>query len=301
MKQSAPAAKAKNDTEELLNFELDDESSLDLDLLGEDEEVIDLVDLVEKGDGEPLASEKLDAAGEEEIDLDSFDLELESPEPSKKPSATEEPQAKEELDLSDLTLELGNVEAPQRKEPETPEQGDAIQADLENLFADNEETVLLKRKGAEEKRASDEAEITEADLDGLLEEGFEEEALESAVKAEESTPPEEELSEMQGALKMEEPLETTEAIDLRETRPGEAKIPEPAVKQEILETPPIVSEPVVQEAGGLSEEKLEMIITRVVEDVIERVARKTMTDVAERLITEAIDALKRSMELSESR
>jgi hypothetical protein len=46
--------KRKIDTEELLNFELDDESSLDLDSLGEDEEVIDLIDLVEKGDGSPL-------------------------------------------------------------------------------------------------------------------------------------------------------------------------------------------------------------------------------------------------------
>ncbi len=57
----------------------------------------------------------------------------------------------------------------------------------------------------------------------------------------------------------------------------------------------------VQEIAGLSEEKLEMIISRVVEEVVERVARETMTDVAERLITEAIDALKRSMELTDSR
>jgi hypothetical protein len=34
--------------------------------------------------------------------------------------------------------------------------------------------------------------------------------------------------------------------------------------------------------------------------VVERVARETMTNVAERLITEAIDALKRSMEGSDS-
>ena len=46
----------------------------------------------------------------------------------------------------------------------------------------------------------------------------------------------------------------------------------------------------------ISEEKIEEIVTRVVHDVVERVARETMTHVAERVITEAIDALKQSLE-----
>ena len=302
MKQRAPAAKEKIDTEELLNFELDDESSLDLDPLGEDEEVIDLVDLVEKGEGEPLAEDRLEAAREEELDLEGLDFELDSDEVPKKSSAMRESQGKEELDLSDLTMELGGEEGLQRKVSEMrEEEGDIIEADLENLFAENEETVLIERKNIEETAAGDEAEITEADLDGFLEEGFGEEAVEAAVQAEGAISPEEELAALEGALKLEEFSETADVVDLKDTQAGEEKVPEPTVKEEILEIPSSTPEPVVQEIAGLSEEKLEMIISRVVEEVVERVARETMTDVAERLITEAIDALKRSMELSDSR
>jgi hypothetical protein len=306
MKQRAPAAKEKMDTEELLNFELDDESSLDLDSLGEDEEVIDLVDLVEKGEGEPLAEDRLEAAPEEELDLEGLDLELDSDEVPKKSSAMRESQGKEELDLSDLTMELGGEEELQRKVSEMPEEeGDVIEADLENLFAENEETVLIERKNIEETAAGDEAEITEADLDGFLDEGFGEEAVEAAVQAEGQAEgaisPEEELAALEGALKLEEFSVTADVVDLKDTQADEEKVPEPTVKEEILEIPSSTPEPVVQEIAGLSEEKLEMIISRVVEEVVERVARETMTDVAERLITEAIDALKRSMELSDSR
>lgn len=48
--------------------------------------------------------------------------------------------------------------------------------------------------------------------------------------------------------------------------------------------------------SGISEEQLEAAVRKVVEDVIERVARETMADVAEKVITQAIDALKESLE-----
>jgi len=302
MKQRAPAAKEKVDTEELLNFELDDESSLDLDSLGEDEEVIDLIDLVEKGEGKPLAEDKLEAAREEELDLGALDLDLESDEVPRKPSPMRESQEKEELDLSDITMELGGEEGPQRKVSEMPpEEGDVIEADLENLFAENEETVLVGRKKIEETAAGDEAEITEADLDGFLEEGFGEEGVKAPVQGEGAISSEEELAALEGALKLEEASETAVSVGSKATQTGEEKVPAPTVREEILEIPSSTSEPVVQEIAGLSEEKLEMIISKVVEDVVGRVARETMTEVAERLITEAIDALKRSMESTDSR
>jgi hypothetical protein len=50
---------------------------------------------------------------------------------------------------------------------------------------------------------------------------------------------------------------------------------------------------------SLSEEKIEAMITTVVEGVVERVARETMAAVAEKVIREAIEALKQSMELSQ--
>ena len=46
----------------------------------------------------------------------------------------------------------------------------------------------------------------------------------------------------------------------------------------------------------ISEEKIEAIITSVVQDVVEKVARETFTTVAEKLISEAIDTLKESLE-----
>ena len=46
----------------------------------------------------------------------------------------------------------------------------------------------------------------------------------------------------------------------------------------------------------MSEEKIEAIVTNVVQDVVERVTRETMASVAEKVIREAIDALKQSLE-----
>jgi len=46
----------------------------------------------------------------------------------------------------------------------------------------------------------------------------------------------------------------------------------------------------------ISEEKIETIITSVVQDVVEKVARETFTTVAEKLIAEAIETLKESLE-----
>lgn len=45
----------------------------------------------------------------------------------------------------------------------------------------------------------------------------------------------------------------------------------------------------------ISEEKLEAIVTKVVQDVVERVARETMASVADRVISEAIESLKMSL------
>ncbi len=56
----------------------------------------------------------------------------------------------------------------------------------------------------------------------------------------------------------------------------------------------IVSAPEGQ--GEISEEKIEAIITSVVQDVVEKVARETFTTVAEKLIAEAIDTLRESLE-----
>ena len=69
-------------------------------------------------------------------------------------------------------------------------------------------------------------------------------------------------------------------------------------EQIAIEDVPII--PVAEEPIGISEEKIEAIITRIVQDVVEKAARETMTTVAEKLITEAIEALRESLELPPS-
>jgi hypothetical protein len=69
-----------------------------------------------------------------------------------------------------------------------------------------------------------------------------------------------------------------------------------AAEKERPEPKEIPTEPTQQELIGISEEKLEAIVTRVVQDVVERVVRETISSVAEKVIVEAIDALKQSLE-----
>jgi hypothetical protein len=107
-----------------------------------------------------------------------------------------------------------------------------------------------------------------------------------------------------------ESLERT-TFDLEDLAESEESIEEPGLEMErevtpddLIGVPDIPAEelesealsPTTEELIPISEERIEAIITRVVEDVVERVARETMTNVAERMITEAIAALTQSLE-----
>jgi histone H3/H4 len=70
-------------------------------------------------------------------------------------------------------------------------------------------------------------------------------------------------------------------------------LPEEPVREETA-----VEEPSVEKLTGISEERLEEIITKVVQEVVERVARETMASVAEKVIGQAIEALRASLENS---
>lgn len=70
---------------------------------------------------------------------------------------------------------------------------------------------------------------------------------------------------------------------------------EPEQQPEIEEA---VISPAVEEPVDVSDERIEAIVTKVVQDVVEKVARETMTTVAEKLITEAIDTLRESLQSS---
>jgi hypothetical protein len=67
--------------------------------------------------------------------------------------------------------------------------------------------------------------------------------------------------------------------------------------ERLLEDKPVEERQVTQDSIGISQERIEAIITRVVEDVVERVARETMARVADKVIKEAIEELRESLEL----
>jgi hypothetical protein len=138
----------------------------------------------------------------------------------------------------------------------------------------------------------------EADLDAALE-GFEsfekgetsleisDSDLEGALDAE---LPEEEMLRFEDLDEFEETVEKPESADL--DRPP--KLP----RADLSEVAPPEEQFEAERAIGISEERIEAIVARVVEDVVERVARETMTTVTEKLVREAIVALKESLESS---
>ena len=136
----------------------------------------------------------------------------------------------------------------------------------------------------------------EADLDAALE-GFgsfekgetsleiSDSDLEGALDAE---LPEEHMLRFEDLDAFEEPVEKPESAGL--DRPPELP------RVDLSEVQPPEGQFEAEIPISISEERIEAIVTRVVEDVVERVARETMTTVTEKLVREAIDALKESLE-----
>jgi hypothetical protein len=249
--------------DELLNFDLDDLSEEDFEQESSDSEegIIELVDLVEEGEGveEAVEGDFAELLQEEET-AEEESLEASTQEISALEDALADDEdilgePEEDLDVSDISLEI---------EPE------------EELELGPEEAI--------------EEEIAETDLEKLLEE---EEAEELKLEPESAEVPAEALEDL---IEEEELAETLEEADLETAE--EAVVDIMAAQAEQPEPVKTVAEPAVQELVGISEEKMEAIVTRVVQDVVERVARETMATVAEKVITEAIDALKQNLELS---
>jgi hypothetical protein len=286
-KDNVPVTEGKMDAgEELLNFDLEDLASEDIDEnpLGEDEEPIDLVELVENGDEELTGDAKLKAfpgripphtEADSELKIDEIGeiQELDSDE-----AASKEPEG---LDFSDITLEMSEAEIKERDATQASEGDEITEADFEGLLTEeSEETVRLELKGEEKSEAvklAEEEEISEPDFGDLL-----------AEELEGDFEPEEEAEPQTQRLSLErEGIAISARGEVEEVREVTAKPP-------AMET----LAPSSQAIGGITEEQLEAVITRVVEDVVERVAREAMTNVAEKLITEAIEALKKSIESS---
>ena len=288
--------KELEDEEDLLNFDLDDISDEALEEAASDseEDIIELVNLVEKG---PETGSPVQSAADAGMDLGDVPLS----------GLEEEGVAEEEITEDDLTGLLEeepgeeislDLEGEEGAEPEESEAGGEItEEELEGLLEGEpgDEISLdldAEEGGAPEPDGAEEA-ITEDDFKDLLEEDPEEE-LSPDLEAEEEVT----TDDFEDLLK-DEPDEEP-AIDLGplsgDEEPLEDIVKEIAVPESVAGEEP--KAPAAEEGIGISEERLEAVVSRVVQDVVERVARETMADVAEKVITEAIEALKESLETS---
>jgi hypothetical protein len=301
MKDNVPATEGKMDTgEELLNFDLEDLASENTDEnpAEEDEEAIDLVELLEEGDEEVIRGAKSKGSPEGRPSDTEPDLELKTDEIEKIQELDSDeaaPKEPEVLDFSDITLEMSDTELKERDARQVSEGAEITEADFEGLLSEEtEETVRLELKDEEESKAAkkgEEEEKPESDFGDLLDEELEEE-----FDLEEGAEPETQRlsSEQQSiATPARGEVETQAPLKRTFTPLGEGG-PEVTAKEPTTEE----FAPSLRAIGGITEEQMEAVITRVVEDVVERVARETMTNVAEKLITEAIEALKKSIESS---
>jgi len=227
------------------------------------------------------ASDGFSEAVEEEFpdivedDLDAALEGLEEPDEGlvKAEDMVDEPESDE---LSQLLEEEVSLEAPEVTEEELDlgpgELGEALEEEVSESLESDFDSALEELEPSEVGAV--EPEIAEAEPESLLDEvALEEATVEPEVPVEPEAPqevppelPHEDLSEVVPAT--EEGLESAE---------------------------PVVS-PAVEGLTGISEERVEAIITNVVQDVVERVTRETMASVAEKVIREAIDALKQSLE-----
>jgi carbon monoxide dehydrogenase subunit G len=249
--------------EDLLDFELDDLSPEDL---GEgvgskesDEDILELVDLVEEGEQDRLKDsfegEIADLMKEEDEEISG---EGERPE-----------DADTELDLSDISLTDLAAEAEAKPDAMLGEEEIAeapVEEGMEELPTAAIEMDFNLEEGVPEEKVEEEH-ITETELEKMLE----------------TEPAEEPILDLGSPIEVEEPgLEAESELPVEEAVEPAAAPPEPA---EPVAAP-------VEQAGeglvGISEEELEAVVTKVVEDVVERATRETMTDVVERVARDTI-------------
>ena len=239
--------------EQILEFEFDDlpdDHSGKTSSQDEDEEIIELVDIVER-----------EEADQTEIGGETIELTEEVGKSFKVDEKAQEPLREEEaITLAGLENEKGGVQSLETEEEELDLE---IEADL----------------------ADDASQSLELDLDSALQElePGKEEVKERQVPLKTTKQQEKEGEE---EFKLDELVEEEGQQETEELKP-------PAEELEVSEAEQQASK---DQLVGISEERLEQVVTEAVERVVERVAREAMTKVAEKLISEAIEALKESLE-----
>ena len=314
--------------EDLFDLSLNDLSPEDLEQEpakeDTDEDIIELMELVEKGEkelsgdyGEDVPVIEDDQPTEKQIEDDADEI-----------SEEESALSKSDLDLSDMSLEadLNLLDEEDTDTEETAPESDEllvneeleeetdqemnmtinspIEADegsLDDLIGEMDEDKTLEYD-TEEPEDNKDGDVDEADFDTILDEKIEDDmntTIQAPLDAPEGSEPEDEAAmeepgETQGEVAIEEPDETQMEEDSSAEDSGDEVIQDKDITPEEFEEKDTESSG--ETAIGISEEKIEEIVTRVVGDVVERVVRETMADVAEKVIREAIDALKQSLE-----
>ena len=220
-----------------------------------------------------------------------------------------------EVDLDEEIEELGTSELGAVEPIELA--GDSESAEIAKLL-DGEEAVeenVRTDEGTEltstesgEPPDGDSSQVVEMQLGAALESLEESEKGESDLELMESDL--DSVPDADTIVETELDIESLAASEVFELEPEEteAVIATDFSEEDLSEVPEIQEEQlgsgvaaaaIVSAPEGrveISEEKIETIITSVVQDVVEKVARETFTTVAEKLIAEAIDTLKESLE-----
>lgn len=234
-------------------------------------------------------------------------------------SFEEDDEVEEEIDENAISLEdfdktLEDMPAPKMPPPKPRESTQEL-----SVGGDQGEPLEVDLIQPEDEIVQEE--ISVEDMEKIIEE----ESIEG-IDFELDTSPEEDDSSIEpfGDLEMEESVkgidldfESSEGIEEIDSDLVEETVPTTLEVPEELLVPEPEPEPVLEQAVaapiGISEEKAEEIISRVVQDTVERVAKETiselfaqdtieriaresMKEAAEKVISEAIDALKQSLE-----
>jgi len=302
-----------DEEEDLFDLSLDDlepEDTIIEDHAEEaDEDIIELIDLVEKGDIELVEDEKepvglidtiqeiTEDEGEEfkpEEPLDLFTVPLdESLALDQLDMLSEEEKGIDAVEISEMDAVLSAVQEPEKTIESTLE--------TEIFFDDVADKSALEELLADEKESSASVPETVEELPEIDLEGIEVEPItprEKTIRIDTTG-----AESAEAALEaMVEKQEQTPAPSIEEEMPKEKpSVEEPAAptKEGITRIPP--PETILT---GISEEKLESLIKKAIEDVVERAARETITPAIEKtareIMAEAIEKTAREI-MSEAR
>ena len=279
-KKPQPQKEQLDTEDELLNFDLE-ELSVEED--STENEVIELLELVEgdKDDDRTKELTPIDRIREKPVAKPvkagkPKAVPIQEPAPSAAEKGLTDDEEEAELDLSDLTLDM---DAEATRPAQTVGEDEITEADLENLLQETSDEEITFDLSTEEEGGQEgkDEEVTDADLEALLQEataeGIEEakeegEVLEivSETEAVEEVQVEEEkpsLTEIESmADSFEETQAVTESVIEEEAKPTPRMgLERPVVPGEPVREEIAAEEPVVEKLAGISEERLEEIIT----------------------------------------